>query len=90
MKMELLCVMLAVSGCAAQGAIVDRVATVADTLQSDAELVLCRGITVGAWVRAYGNDPAKAAAWRVLCGTTLTETPAAPVKVPSAILPQLP
>lgn len=53
----------------------DQIAGAADQALADSELILCRGITVGAWVRRYGNNPALAAAWQTLCGTPITQTP---------------
>lgn len=37
---------------------------------------LCRAVSVGAWLRAYGKEPEKAQAWRVLCSAKVTEMPA--------------
>jgi len=59
---------LTLTGCAQfsslKGAIADRGAAVSDEARDTAEFVLCRGITVGAWLRAYGNEPEKAKAWQ--------------------------
>jgi len=51
-------------------------AATADEVRDTAEWVLCRGISVGAWVRAYGDAPQKAEAWRELCSVSVSETPA--------------
>lgn len=64
----------ALSGCAALSG---PGATVADDIRTSAEFALCKAITVGAWVRQYGADPAKADAWKTLCSDTATQTPAA-------------
>ena len=51
-------------------------AAAADQLLVDAEFVICRGVTVGSWVRRYGRDPALAGAWQILCGSEpLTNVP---------------
>jgi hypothetical protein len=72
----------AMAGCAQMAAIetvaVDKVSQANDAARDAAHLVLCRGITVGSWVRAYGTQPELAAAWRTLCGTPITELPAVP------------
>mgnify|MGYP001589570812 FL=1 len=58
------------AGVATQGA------AVSDDIRDTAEFALCKGITVGSWVRAYGNSPERAKAWRTLCSQTVSETPA--------------
>jgi hypothetical protein len=67
------------AGCAQTDAIksqaVETISGASDSALQDAELVMCRGITVGAWVRAYGSDPDKAAAWRKLCSVEVKATP---------------
>lgn len=67
------------SGCAAFGAIeqaaVGTAAAAADEARARAEFVLCRGITIGAWVRAYGQDAVRAQAWRTLCSTPVNQMP---------------
>jgi len=59
------------SGCAsldaARGAAVTYGARAADDAREAAEWTLCNGISVGAWRRAYGADPARADGWRRLC-----------------------
>jgi hypothetical protein len=55
---------------------VDQYARVQDEAQHAAELLICRGISIGAWRRAYGEDPERAEAWRVLCADRPTATPA--------------
>ena len=44
---------------------------IADRILADTEFVMCRGISVGAWVRRYGRDQALAEAWKTLCGSEL-------------------
>ena len=46
----------------------------ADRVLADAEFVMCRGVSVGAWVRHYGRDAALAEAWKTLCGSELLLT----------------
>ena len=74
-----LCALLLLPGCESlqlfKSAAADKGAAAVDTVRDDAEFVMCRGITVGSWIRRYGNSPKQAGAWRTLCGETLTETP---------------
>ena len=46
----------------------------ADRVLADAEFVMCRGVTIGAWVRKNGRDAALAEAWKTLCGSELLLT----------------
>jgi hypothetical protein len=73
-------VLLMLGGCAELSAvkkgIADHGAQGAQDVRETAEWTLCRAITVGEWVRAYGNDPGKAAGWRALCATPINATPA--------------
>ena len=72
----LLC--LVFTGCAELGivrtAIDVRGQEVADRILADTEFVLCRGISVGAWVRRYGRDAALAEGWKTICGSELLLT----------------
>ena len=72
----LLCLLFA--GCAqldiTRTAIDVRGQVVADRVLADAEFVLCRGITVGAWVRRFGRDAALAEGWKTICGSELLLT----------------
>lgn len=54
------------AGCATLG-------DAADALRDNAEFLLCRGITVGAWWRAYGQSQERAQAWLVLCAPYLNQ-----------------
>lgn len=54
-----------------------RAAAIADDLGALGEFQLCRAMTVGAWVRAYGAEPKKAEAWRTLCTSAPAQTPGA-------------
>jgi len=75
MKMLLVCTVL-LSGCAQLPAVIAKGADANDTLRSGAEFTLCRAISIGAWVRAYGNSPEKAQAWRTICHEPIAELPA--------------
>lgn len=55
---------------------INEAATAADVELAAATFAMCRAITVGAWVRAYGADAAKAEAWRALCAAPVTQLPA--------------
>lgn len=73
MKTPLLAITLSaiLGGCAGfdavQGQIGAQGARAADEARQSAEWALCQGITVGAWRRAYGADPARAQGWALLC-----------------------
>lgn len=73
-------ILAALGGCASfnalQSGVADRGAAVSDEVRDTAEFALCKGITVGAWIRAYGNSPERAQAWRTLCSQSVVETPA--------------
>ena len=66
------------TGCAqldiARTAVDVRGQVVADRVLADAEFVLCRGITVGAWVRRYGRDAILSEGWKTICGSELLLT----------------
>ena len=61
----------ALSGCAAfdtaQLAVATQGAKANDEARETAEFVLCSGISVGAWRRAYASDPDRASGWAALC-----------------------
>ena len=76
--MKTLLAVLALStlaGCSTLSGLVDAGAKANDAAAVSAEVAICRGISIGAWVRAYGSDPAKAKAWRVLCDERLEALP---------------
>ncbi len=79
MKTALITIALFVlAGCAQnplQEAVLNAGSAVSDNLRDTAETSLCRAITVGTWVRAYGSDAKRAEAWRTLCSTHTTELP---------------
>ena len=70
---------LTLAGCAEWGALKTGVAShgenAADEVRTTAEWTLCQAMTVGAWKRAYGSDPDKAGAWKVLCASDVKATP---------------
>lgn len=77
MKLTALALAIPLTACAAtQAKLETDGAIIADDVRSAAELTLCKAITIGAWVRAYGSSPEKAAAWKAICAQTVTETPA--------------
>ncbi len=63
------------TGCAALSPTVDKAADAYDQARLGAEFTMCRAISIGAWVRAYGNDAEKAQAWRTICHQQVTELP---------------
>lgn len=63
----LLC--LSLSGCASWGAYIS------ESARESAEFTLCRGMSVGTWVRAYASDANKAHAWRTLCTPYIVNVP---------------
>lgn len=71
--------LLATSGCAylelAQQAAAHKGAEISDSARDRAEFMLCRGITVGSWVRRYGDSADLANAWRTLCSENIKQTP---------------
>ena len=67
---------LLLSGCgltaetqAVRQAVAEYGAKIADAELENIEWTLCRGISVGAFTRRYGQNQRKAAAWRELCST---------------------
>lgn len=63
------------SGCSTMRGFVSTGTQANDAAVHTAEFTLCRGISIGAWLRAYGNDAKKAAAWRVLCSDEIANAP---------------
>jgi len=55
------------AGCSTLTNLVSAGAQANDAAAQAAEVTICRGISIGAWVRNYGSDPEKAKAWRELC-----------------------
>jgi len=73
--LALLALLLGLSGCSTLTSLVNEGAKANDMAGDAAELTICRGISIGAWIRAYGSDPAKAKAWRILCDDRLEALP---------------
>lgn len=59
--------LLLLNGCGTLTNLVSAGAKINDGAADAAEVTICRGISIGAWVRAYGSDAEKAKAWKVLC-----------------------
>lgn len=68
-----------IPGCAmwntTQGEIASKGAAAADEVRDSSEFMICRGITVGSWLRRYAQNPKQAEAWKVLCGVPVDNTP---------------
>lgn len=66
-----LAVLVSLPGCAGfepvRTAVAVEGARAADEARKAAEWTLCDAISVGAWRRAYGADPARADGWKRLC-----------------------
>lgn len=77
MKTCIVVVAMALSGCAALSPTVDKAADAYDQARLGAEFTMCRAISIGAWVRAYGNDPERAKAWKTICHPQVSELPTA-------------
>ena len=71
MKILTLVALLTLSGCTsfdlAQSMASSKGAKTMDEARETAEWTLCNGISVGAWRRAYAENPQKAQAWATLC-----------------------
>lgn len=67
--------LLTLAGCSTLGNFVDAGAKANDAAAVSAETTICRGISIGAWVRHYGNDADKAKAWKVLCNDQIKAMP---------------
>lgn len=63
----LLLATVGLAGCASFQSLIAGGAQINDAAALAAETTICRGISIGAWVRAYGSDPEKAKAWKALC-----------------------
>lgn len=71
----ILALLLALTGCGTLSNLVSAGAKINDGAADAAEVTICRSISVGAWIRAYGSDPEKAKAWRALCSEQIGEMP---------------
>jgi hypothetical protein len=63
------------TGCSTFANLIGAGSKVNDAAAEGAEVTICRAISIGAWMRAYGSDPAKAKAWRELCSDQIGELP---------------
>jgi len=72
------CLVLSLQACSVTTAVktaVEEGALVNDQIVLAGETTLCRVVSIGAWIRRYGNNPRKAQAWRALCYPYITELP---------------
>lgn len=77
MKNTLVLLMLiSLAGCAYIPTAIKEASDAQDGARDAAKFALCRGISVGSWIREYGRDVAKADAWKTLCGAPVTAVPA--------------
>ena len=67
--------MLTLAGCSTFSNLVDAGAKANHAAAEGAEVVLCRGMSIGEWIRRYGNDAEMAKAWRVLCSDQIKAMP---------------
>jgi len=63
------------AGCSTLTGLVNKGAEVNDSAAQAAEITICRGISIGAWMRAYGIDANRAKAWKVLCDERIGSLP---------------
>ena len=79
---SILLLMVFLSGCAsynaATGIVRTQGAAVADKEMDAAIFLLCRGVTIGAWVRRFGENQTSAEAWGVLCASKTLTPPVTP------------
>jgi hypothetical protein len=74
MKPLVLCIAL-LPGCSYFAPVVKKGADGYDDVRAAAEFTMCKAISVGAWIRAYGSSKEKAEAWRTLCHEPAAELP---------------
>jgi hypothetical protein len=75
MKTLLAIIALSLAGCSTLTGMVTKGAELNDAAVATAETALCRGISIGAWMRAYGSDANRAKAWKVLCDEKIGALP---------------
>lgn len=75
MKVSFVVLAVALSGCSYLAPAIQKGSDAYDDVRLGAEFTLCRAISVGAWVRAYGASKEKADAWKALCRMDATELP---------------
>ena len=66
---------VALSGCSTLSPYLQRAADAEDEARKGAEFTMCKAISIGAWVRAYGASSDKANAWKAICAPDLTQLP---------------
>lgn len=71
----ILSALLTLTGCSTFSNLVDAGEKANDAAAVAAETTICRGISIGAWVRHYGSDADKAKAWKVLCNDQIKAMP---------------
>lgn len=71
----ILAAMLTLAGCSTLSGLVNAGAKANDAAAVAAETTICRGISIGAWIRHYGGDADKAKAWKVLCNDQVKALP---------------
>lgn len=78
----LMILILLLPGCASYNAVTGIVrgqgAEVADKEMDASLFLLCKGITVGAWMRRFGDSQHLADAWGVLCSNKSIAPPVTP------------
>lgn len=79
MRLLVIMVFTLLSGCSylgiAQTAAGQYGAEISDSARDRAEFMLCRGITVGSWIRRFGDSADLANAWRTLCSEQIKQVP---------------
>ena len=75
-----LVLVLALTGCSTvtkvNDLVVDNISSTNAVVYQTAELIMCRGISIGEWMRSIAPYPEKVVGWRALCvGSKLPNTP---------------
>lgn len=82
MKMMMMVLLVLLQGCASYTAFTGIVRTegalVADKQMEATLFFLCKGVTVGAWVRRFGENKQSAEAWSVMCSNKSLAPPPLP------------
>lgn len=72
------------AGCAqfqpAIDTVIDQATSVNHAQYQVAELILCRGMSIGEWMRSIGPYPEKVSGWHALCVGTSLPLPPSPLK----------
>ncbi len=79
---SLLLSLILLSGCASYNAVTGIVRTqgaaVADKEMDVSLFLLCKGVTIGAWMRRFGANQTSADAWGVICSDKSISPPVTP------------